>query len=88
MLQYYLALNGVVLDITDVMLNCEAWSFIATHCPTARCAEGMTFKGSFLPVREECFAAWVVPGESHFAQAHTRSSAMPRNNKRKARRKR
>ena len=70
------------------MVNCQAWSFIAAHCPPPNCAEGMTFKGSFLPVREECFTAHTQPGEAYYPQAHPRSGAVPRNNKRKGRRKR
>lgn len=87
-LQYFLYLNGVILDITDVMVNCEAWSFIATHCPAPRCSEGMTFKGNFLPVNEECFTAYSQPGETYFSHPHSRSTTMPRNNKRKGRRRR
>ena len=57
MLQYYMHLNGIILDITDVAQNCAVWSFLHKRCPAARCSEILTFKGGVLPVREECFAA-------------------------------
>jgi hypothetical protein len=99
-LQYYLYLGGRVLDITEVMVNCDSWKHLAEHCPEARCQESMTVKGGFLPVREECF--WghghftseddhaYASAQSGFTSGHSqgRERVRTRNNKGKGRRRR
>lgn len=90
-LQYYLCLYGVILDITDVMASCSQWSAFGPHCPGPRCSEATTFKGDFLPIREEIFFAFAQANDSVFAQQAQQqacSGGPPRNNKRKARRRR
>ena len=87
MLQYYMHLNGIILDITDVAQNCAVWSFLHKRCPAARCSEILTFKGGVLPVREECFAAHTNVSETSYAYT-SRPAGTPRNNKRKGRRRR